>query len=219
MRATARQLLEAYPALTGIPPARLEDAASRLPMLKVEAGTQLFAEGQACQGFPCVLAGQIRVARGSADGRELELYRVEPGELCVVSAGCLFGSAAMTAHGHATRPTSVVLVDRETLLEWSDTRPWRTFLLGLMADRMAELTALVEAVAFQRLDQRLARTLLGHGARIQTTHQRLADELGTAREMVSRLLRRFEDQGMVCLGRERIDITNLPALQRLADGL
>lgn len=219
MRATARQLLEAYPALASVPQPRLEEAAARLPMLEVEAGTQMFAEGQPCQGFPCVLTGQIRVARGSADGRELALYRVEPGEVCVVSAGCLFGGAAMTAHGHATRVTTVVLVDRETLLEWSDARPWRAFLLGLMADRMAELTALLEAVAFQHLDQRLARVLLGHGAAIQITHQRLADELGTAREIVSRLLGRFEDEGVVQLGRERIEIVDLSALQRLAHGL
>lgn len=216
---TLRQLLAVYPALDSLPPHRLADAAARLPVLSVPAGTELFAEGQVCAGFPCVIAGKVRVARGSPDGRELELYRIGPGEVCVVSAGCLFGGSTMTARGHALEPTRVALVDRETLLEWSDARPWRVFLLGLMAERMAELTALVEAVAFQRLDQRLARSLLGHGPTVQATHQRLADELGTAREMVSRLLGRLEDQGAVRLGRERIEIVDPAALRRLAGGV
>lgn len=213
------QLLRAYPALHSVPPERLAETAARLTVVSIEAGTEVFAEGQPCQGFPCVIAGQVRVARGSADGRELELYRVGAGEICVVSAGCLFGGSVMTAHAHAATPTRLALVDRATLLEWSDARPWRLFLLGLMAERMAELAALVEAVAFQRLDQRLARSLLGHGPTLQTTHQRLADELGTAREIVSRLLGRFEDQGVVRLGRERIEIVDLVHLRRIADGL
>jgi CRP/FNR family transcriptional regulator len=219
MTDAAEQLLAAYPSLASIPAARFAETAARLPVISVETGTELFAEGQACQGFPCVLSGQVRVARGSVDGRELELYRVGPGEVCVVSAGCLFGALALTAHGHASMPTRLVLVDRDTLLEWSDARPWRLFLLGLMAERLAELTTLVEAVAFQRLDQRLARSLLGHGPAVQTTHQKLADELGTAREIVSRLLGRFEDQGIVRLGRERIEIVDLTALRQLAGGL
>lgn len=219
MTDTVDELLAAYPALRSVPAQRLAATASHLPVIGVESGAELFAEGQPCQGFPCVLSGQVRVARGSSDGRELELYRVGPGEVCVVSAGCLFGGAAMTAHGRAVLPTRVALVDRETLLEWSDARPWRTFLLGLMAERMAELTALVEAVAFQRLDQRLARSLLGRGPTVLSTHQGLADELGTSREIVSRLLGRFEDQGMVRLGRERIEVVDAARLRRLAGGL
>ena len=167
MTDAAEQLLAAYPSLASIPAARFAETAARLPVISVETGTELFAEGQACQGFPCVLSGQVRVARGSVDGRELELYRVGPGEVCVVSAGCLFGALALTAHGHASMPTRLVLVDRDTLLEWSDARPWRLFLLGLMAERLAELTTLVEAVAFQRLDQRLARSLLGMARRFR----------------------------------------------------
>ena len=109
--------------LRSVPTARFAESAAHLPVLSVPSGTELFAEGHACQGFPCVLGGQVRVARGSADGRELELYRVGPGEVCVVSAGCLFGDAPMTAHGHAVGTTRIALVDLDTLLEWSDARP------------------------------------------------------------------------------------------------
>lgn len=217
MTDTASLLLAAYPALSGVPAPRFAETVARLPLISVDAGATLFAEGESCHGFPCVLSGQVRVARGSPDGRELELYRVGPGQVCVVSAGCLFERSPMTAHGRALVPTRLALVDLDTMLEWTDARPWRLFLLGLMAERMAELAALVEAVAFQRLDQRLARSLLAQGPTVLATHQRLADELGTSREIVSRLLGRFEDQGTVRLGRERIEILDPPALRQLAE--
>ena len=85
-------------------------------------------------------------------------------------------------------------------------------------EQMADLMALAEAVAFQRLDQRLASALLGHGAAILRTHQSLADELGTVREIVTRLLKRFERAGWIALGRERVDILNAQALRTLASG-
>jgi CRP/FNR family transcriptional regulator len=87
---------------------------------------------------------------------------------------------------------------------------------GVFADRLADLMALAEAVAFQRLDQRLAHTLLGHGAVVHATHQMLADELGTVREIVTRLLKRFERSGWVSLSRERISIVDAAALRALA---
>lgn len=219
MNETARELLEAYPALAGVGLPRLADSAARLAVIEVDAGAELFSEGQACRGFPFILAGQVRVARGSRDGRELELYRIGPGEICVVSTGCLVGETPMSAHGHTLTPARLALVDRDTLLAWTDAPSWRLFLFGLMADRVAELAGLVEAVAFQRLDQRLARALLGRGPTLAITHQRLADELGTAREIVSRLLGRFEGQSLVRLGRERIEVADPAGLRRLADGL
>jgi CRP/FNR family transcriptional regulator len=89
---------------------------------------------------------------------------------------------------------------------------------GLFADRLADVIELAEAVAFQRLDQRLAAALLGHASPLQVTHQALADELGTVREIVTRLLRRFERDGWLVLGRERIEILDAAALRALAAG-
>lgn len=213
------RLLGAYPALDSVPPLRLSETAAHLPVVRVERGTQVFAEGDPCGGFPCVLEGEVRVARGSRDGRELELYRVRPGDICVVSASCLFGERPMAAYGRTTRDTVLALVDRQTLLEWTDARPFREYLFGVMAERMAALSILVDALAFQRLDQRLARVLVARGDTVQSTHQRLADELGTSREIVSRLLGRFEDQGFVRLGRERIDLLDINGLRRIADAV
>jgi CRP/FNR family transcriptional regulator len=165
-----------------------------------------------------LLAGEVRVARGSAGGRSLELYRVTPGELCVASTACLFGHAALTAHGVTTANTELVLLQPAGFERWVDEPAFRRFVFGIFADRLADLMALAEAVAFQRLDQRLAATLLGHGLLVHTTHQKLADELGTVREIVTRLLKRFERAGWLRLGRERIELLDAAALRALAHG-
>lgn len=211
-----QQLRNRYPALADLPDVQLERDLRSLPCIEVPERHPLFREQEPCSGFPFILDGTVRVARGSPDGRELELYRAGAGEICVVSTACLLRDKPMDAHGSTLAPTRLLLVDRDTLLRWADTPSVRLFLLGIMAERMAELMTLVEAVAFQRLDQRLARTLLSQGPRLRVTHQQLADELGTAREMVSRLLKRFEDQGWLRLGREQIDVLDAAPLRSLA---
>lgn len=208
-----------YPALAALPAAQRDgDLQQRAAWMDVPAGTTLFEERAPCRGFPLVLRGEVRVARGSSQGRSLELYRVGPGELCVVSASCLFGEQPLSAHGEAAAPTRLAVLPPATFDAWCAHEPFRRFVFGVFADRLADLMALAEAVAFQRLDQRLAAALLGHGDVLQTTHQGLADELGTVREIVTRLLRRFERAGWLELGRERIALRDPAALRRLAAG-
>jgi CRP/FNR family transcriptional regulator len=212
-------LAEAYPALAGLPTAlRTQAWPGEAQVVEVPAGTVLFEEGSPCRGFPLVLDGEVRVARGSAQGRSLELYRVGPGELCVVSASGLFGHAALSAHGVATAPTRLMMLSPAGFEHWLAHEPFRRFVFGVFADRLSDLMSLAEAVAFQRLDQRLAAALLGHGHTVQTTHQALADELGTVREIVTRLLKRFERAGWVAIGRERIELRDPAALRALAAG-
>jgi CRP/FNR family transcriptional regulator len=215
-----QQLGALYPALGELPAAVRDAALGRQTMwLEVPAGTTLFEEQSPCQGFPMVLSGEVRVARGSAQGRSLELYRVGPGEMCVVSASCLFGQHLLSAHGETTAPTRLALMSPAALDACCAHEPFRRFVFGVFADRLADLMALAEAVAFQRLDQRLAAALLGHGEVLHASHQALADELGTVREMVTRLLRRFERAGWLALGRERIEVRDAAALRRVAAGV
>ncbi len=208
-----------YPVLADIDPAeRAAVLATQTQAVSVPAGTVLFEQDAPCRGFPMVLQGAVRVARGSPGGRTLELYRVTPGELCVVSTSCLFGHQPLSAHGQATEATDLVVLSPEGFARWTACEPFRRFVFGVFADRLADLMALAEAVAFQRLDQRLAAALLGHGTTLHSTHQALADELGTVREIVTRLLKRFELAGWVVLARERIDVRNGAALRALAAG-
>jgi CRP/FNR family transcriptional regulator len=209
--------LEIYPTLADVTPSLSSLGAGGKPM-QVAAGTVLFTENSPCQGFPLVLEGEVRVARQSPDGRNLELYRVTLGELCLVSSASLFRSTPLSAHGITTKPTSLLLIHPATFRQWLAQPAFRDSILGLFAQRMADLTSLIDAVAFQKLDQRLATTLLGRGQDLSLTHQALADELGTVREIVTRLLRRFEREGWVALSREHIHIVNSPALRALASG-
>jgi CRP/FNR family transcriptional regulator len=213
------ELLALYPAIDALPDAlRNAGLQQHMAWAEVGAGSVLFEEQAPCRGFPLVLAGEVRVARGSPRGRSLELYRVAPGDLCIVSTSCLFGSQMLTAHGMATTATRLAILSPRGFAEWTAHEPFRRFVFGVFADRLADLIALAEAVAFQRLDQRLAAALLGHGSVVQATHQALADELGTVREIVTRLLRRFERAGWLELGRERIALRDPAALRRLAAG-
>lgn len=225
------QVLALYPALGAVlPPAGANGAngvmgAHRadgtapfpaLPVMQVPEGTTLFRESETCQGFPLVLDGEVRVSRSASNGRELELYRVLPGEMCLVSSACLFAGQVFTARGITTRPTRLALLPPALFRTALGSEPFRDFVMGLFAARMADLTALIEAVAFQKLDSRLAATLLGHGSQLRATHQALADELGTVREIITRLLHRFERAGWVELSRECITIRDSVALRQLA---
>jgi CRP/FNR family transcriptional regulator len=136
----------------------------------------------------------------------------------VVSACGLFGSAPLAAHGVAVAPTRLLLLSPAGFEHWVAHEPFRRFVFSVFADRLSDLMSLAEAVAFQRLDQRLAAALLGHGPALTTTHQALADELGTVREIVTRLLKRFERAGWVSLGRERIELRDPAALRALSAG-
>lgn len=207
-----------YPALAHVTPS-LADLGSAVGPMTVPVGAVLFDENAPCQGFPLVLDGEVKVSRHSGDGRSLELYRVVPGELCLVSSASLFRKAPLSAHGVTTRPTTLLLIPPHTFNAWLESPPFRNGVLGLFAERMADLTGLIDAVAFHKLDQRLAAALLGRGSDLAITHQTLADELGTVREIITRLLRRFEREGWVALSREHIHISNSAALRTLASAL
>jgi CRP/FNR family transcriptional regulator len=217
--AARERLLALYPTFAELPAALREAVlAQHVQLVQVAAGQRLFDEGAPCRGFPLLLAGEVRVARGSAQGRSLELYRITAGELCIASTACLVGQGPLPAHAVATQPCELAVLDPAGFAQCGAHEPFRRHVFAIFAERIAELMALVEAVAFQRLDQRLAAALLGRGSVVQTTHQALADELGTVREIVTRLLRRFDRAGWVRVGRERIEIVDAAALRALAAG-
>ena len=215
MNAAPPRYADLYPALAHCSP-HPDAPGSGIAPIQVPAGTELFSENAPCRGFPLVLEGEVKVSRHSGDGRSLELYRVVPGELCLVSSACLFRSQPLMAHGVTTKPTTLLLIPPALFTQWLESPAFRNAVLGHFAERMADLTGLIDAVAFQRLDQRLAAALLGRGQDLAVTHQELANELGTVREIVSRLLRRFEREGWLVLAREHIHIRDSAALRAVA---
>lgn len=212
------KLLGFYPALAGLPDAALARLLAPSAAMHVPAGTEIFSEHQPCRGFPLLLEGSIKVVKLAASGRELLLYRVTPGGSCIITSSCLLGRSDYNARGIAETPLSLLAIpapDFAALLV--EHPPFRDFVFHLFAERIAELMQLVEEVAFARLDQRLAKALLAkNGTVLGITHQQLADELGSVREIVSRLLKGFAAQGLVALGREQVTLLDRDGLQKIA---
>ncbi len=210
------RLAALFPSLETLPAELAAALAQQALALQAPAGRLLFDAGQACEALPLVLDGVIRVAKRSEGGREIVLYRVRPGEVCLVTASCLLGGAAYPASGVAETAVTALALPRPLFMRLVEAHaPFREAVFALFAGRLTALMQLVEEVAFRRLDQRLAALLLARGPVLAVSHQALADELGSVREIVSRLLGQFEDQGWVRLGRERIEVVRPEGLRGL----
>jgi CRP/FNR family transcriptional regulator len=215
--ALRRRLLQGFPFFAELPAERLEALLDEAQLLRVPEGGVLFDAKQPCRGFPLVLEGSVRVFKSAPGGREIVLYRVEAGQSCILSGGCLLAHSDYSAS--AVAETGVELLSlpparfHELMLQFE---PFRRYVFGMYAERLGEVMELVEEVAFRRLDARLAQTLIRRGPLIEVTHQALADELGSVREIVSRLLRSFEQRGWVRLERERVTVLDPKGLSALA---
>jgi CRP/FNR family transcriptional regulator len=216
--ATESRLRALFPALADAAPASLARIVERGIPRRIAAGAIVFDAHTPCGGFPLVLSGTIKVLQRYPNGRELPLYRVKPGESCLLSGSCLLGHIDYTASGLAETDVELLVLppaDFHALIATDEA--FRNHVFAMFGERLATLMSLVEAIAYQKLDQRLAALLLAKGDPVRATHQSLADELGSVREIVSRLLRVFEDRGFVDLARERIRIVDRAALAALAD--
>jgi CRP/FNR family transcriptional regulator, anaerobic regulatory protein len=214
---TAVTLRALFPGLADAPHATLERIVEHGIQRNVRAGTVLFDAHTPCAGFPLVLSGTVKVLQRYPNGRELPLYRVRPGESCLLSGSCLLGHSDYTATGIAETDVELLILppaDFHALL--ASDEAFRRHVFNLFGERLATLLSLVEAIAYQKLDQRLAALLLAKDDPVRATHQALADELGSVREIISRLLRMFEDKGWVDLARERIHVVDRAALTAIA---
>lgn len=215
---TQTLLLQLYPMLRELSASQLEGLLATATVMRLPAGTVVFDENQPCQGFPLLLSGSIRVIKAAANGRELQLYRVNPGESCILTSSCLLGHSNYHARGVAEQNIEIVALPPATFrMLLSRHEPFRDYIFSLFSERLTDLMQLVSAVAFQKLDQRLAALLIAKPSPIHITHQALADELGSVREIVSRLLKNFAEQGWVKLGREQIEIINASALKKFSE--
>jgi len=212
-----KELFNLYPVLSEVNQELLAHALSNAKLITLKAGTLIFEELQPCNAFPFILSGSIRVYKQSVNGRELSLYNVTSGDACVVTAGCLLGDEPYNASGLVEMDSTLVMMTANDFENLLSSRIFREFIFSLFSKKISELMQLVEEVAFQKLDKRLASLLLRRGRYIKMSHQELADELGTVREMVTRLLKGFSETGLIVLGRERIEILNELALKAILD--
>jgi len=184
---------------------------------KFSAGQTICREGDVCSHLAVVLAGTVRVYKIGESGREITLYRIEEGDSCVLTASCILSQARFPALAVVESEVQVVLIPAATLRLWMrEYEAWQVYVFKLMSQRMSDLIATVEEVAFRRVDLRIAEYLLKLSAdkkHIAITHQEIAYEVGTAREVVSRILKDFERAEIISQSRGLITIHNPKALQ------
>lgn len=209
-----------HPALAQLPADVQQMALRRVQEHELPAGMIVIGHGQPCPGLPLVLEGSIRVQLSDASGNEIVLYRIGADELCTLSVGCLISERPFQAEAVVEAPTRALMLPPKLFDELMQaSAPFRRYVLASYGDRLADLMMLVEEVAFRRMDKRLAARLLERAPDgvLEATHQVLATELGTAREVVSRLLKEFERNGMVRLERGRIEIVAADRLRQLSE--
>lgn len=214
---TQRLLLARFPVFAEAPADIVDRLEEQVMRKQARPGDLLFDRRMPCGGFPLVLEGTARVSAASAAGREIVLYRVAPGEGCILSGGCLLGHADYAAQGVAESDVDLVVLPPALFNElMARSEAFRRFVFDMYGARLAEVMELVEEVAFRKMDGRLARLLVQRGPTVEATHQALADDLGSVRVVVSRVLRSFEDRGWIRLERERVTVTDLKALAEFA---
>ncbi|MDQ2089032.1 Crp/Fnr family transcriptional regulator [Marimonas arenosa] len=212
--------LETAPALDALEP-RARAQMGALKPVNLPAGAVLFHPGDSVKGYAIVLTGRVDVSLTGTTGREMLLYSVVPGQSCIQSTLGLLGGGDYTAEAVTQGETELVLLPRALFLDLVDSSPaFRAVVFRAFADRMQNMMQLVEKVAFQRVECRLADQLLtlteAADGPIRITQAELATKVGTAREVISRRLDAWARRGVVQTGRGTITITDAQALREIA---
>jgi len=177
------------------------------------ADTIIINEDSYIKSIPIVLKGSIRVMRTDDDGKEILLYYIRPGESCIMSFLGGIHHETSKVKAIAEEDVEILMIPLEKASEWIKEYPeWTDFIFKLYHKRFEELLGVVNAVAFQKLDTRLLqlreqKATLHNNKEIAITHQQLADEMGTSREAVSRILKQMENSNLIKLGRNKISLT------------
>lgn len=190
-------------------------------LVNLPKGAVVFEPGAKCEQFLLVLGGVVRVQLASETGREIVLYRVVSGESCMLTTACLLGNSDYTAEAIVEQDVQAAALPNSVFSELIGSSPdFRRFVFAPFGARLSNLMALINEIAFHRIDARLAEILLDRSTAdgiVDMTHQNLAVELGTAREVVSRQLKEFERRSFILLHRGRIEVRQPAALKKLIE--
>lgn len=179
---------------------------------KIQAGVMLQLAGDHCAAMQFLLSGETRVFTISDTGREITLYEVQPGEICILNAASILANSPCPASARALTDLEMLRISPEAFVEMVHRHPaMRDFIFSSLNAMFTDMVELIDEIVFRKLDERLLEYLeeKSEDDRLETTHQIIADDLGTAREVVSRLLKDLEKQGRVQLGRGRIRLLPL----------
>lgn len=209
------------------PPELRREITESANLVHLDAGAYFLREGDSCAHFAVLVSGRMRVFKLGERGHEITLYHVGAGEACPLNVSCILSDRPVPAMARVEEDVDAIVIPAATFRSWMARHEWlRTFVFTTFATRLSEMMSLVEEVAFRRMDQRLARRLHdillvpspagGKRQSVEITHAELAADLGTAREVVSRLLKELERLGAISLSRGKIALKNGAVLREIA---
>lgn len=169
----------------------------------------LYMEGDRCTGIGLFLEGEVRVFKTGESGREITLYEMFPGDTCILNASAILSNSFYPANAQCITDVSVLLLPKDVFLDLiSGFQEMRSFIFNLLSQRLATIIEIVEEVTFGKLDLRLKDYLIekAHNNILNLTHQQIANDLGSSREVISRLLKDFEKRGHINMSRKKIEI-------------
>ena len=211
------RISKALPFLQTATPQIIRDFTDFAYYAKIPAGRQIFAEGDEVDGIALLMSGVVRVYKIGGTGREITLYRFGEGESCVITANAILHQQDFPAIAIVEQDAEAVMIPARTFSDWVKRYdPWRDFVFNLVSERLASVMEIVDEVAFHRMDRRVASFLLERSQLqnpIRITHQQIAYEIGSSREVISRLLEDFAQQGNVRLSRGEIKILDFEGLK------
>jgi len=205
------ELRSAYPFLRALTESEIDSIRQYSILKTLPAGETVFLKGDTCSFFAFILSGRVRVFKTGETGREITLYRFEKGESCILTASCIMSKNTFPAEAEVEEEIQTVLVPHELLREFvKQYDPWRRYFFDLLSSRLSEVMEIVEEVAFRKMDSRIAEYIISNSAEgvLNATHLEIASELGTSREVVSRILKDLEKEKLIILDRGKILINN-----------
>jgi len=189
--------------------------------ITLPAGTTIFFQGANCENYLLVTKGVIKVFTRAENGREIVLYRVNEGQSCILTTTCLLAHDNYPAEGITETVVSALVIPLKAFNHGlAQSISFREFVFNSYSKRLSDIITLVGEVSFNRIDVRLAKQLLmlaNNENSLSITHQNLATELGSAREVISRQLKVFEEKGLVSLSRGRIQLLSIEAIEAIAN--
>ena len=213
--------IDKFPGLSQLEEPVRHTLVERSRIVRVPKDTVVFGPGKAPDNLLLLLDGSLRVQQVSEGGREIVLYRVHAGESCVLTTACLLAYEEYSAEGITETEVEAVAIPKTVFDDLiASSKEFRRFVFTAYSKRITDLFLVIEEVAFRRVDIRLAQKLLelaGTSSTLHATHQQLATELGTAREVVSRLLQDFQRRGWVSLSRGSVELTEKAGLRDLSE--
>jgi CRP/FNR family transcriptional regulator len=215
------RILQVLPFLKGADAGLMREFRQVAFFTRIPKGRDVFLEGDHIDSIALLISGVVRVFKIGEMGREITLYRFGNGESCILTANAILNQKTFPAVAVVESEAEAVMIPADTFRDWVRRYDlWREFVFDLLSQRLSSVMSILDEVVFRRMDARIAALLLNRAlpsGRIQITHQEIAAELGSSREVVSRILEGFASAGLISSSRGQVEIVDKDGLQARAE--